>query len=90
MFHECDVECGEYKDKDHPIENRWNIDRWSFRRCPSVYVEEDTYMIMSLFNFMEKGITPNNVGCLGESNKYMQAMNYISCKIAEHKNKRKK
>lgn len=84
MFHECDRECEAYTDKDHPIPGRWEIEGMKFRRCPKIMIDPAVGWYITAYNFYKNGITPNGEGWQQESNKYVEAMEFIDAKIAEH------
>lgn len=85
LFHECDEECHEYKDKDYPIPGRWTIGGNEYNRCPKTYVTDDIYLWIKAYKFYLNGILPNNYGWLNQTNKFNDMMIYIDNKVSEHK-----
>ena len=87
MFHECDGECGDYRDKDHPIKGRWQIDEWKFSRCPLTYVSSSVYYWIYAYKLFCKGILPTEKGWLNESNKYIEIMTFIDNEVKKEETK---
>lgn len=86
MFHECDPECSEYKDRDHPIKERWQINEHKFNRCPLSYVEASDYFWLVAYKMFKNGFLPNVGGWLNQGNKFIEAMIFIDEEVTKAKN----
>lgn len=84
LLHQCDYDCQHYKDRDHPINGRWVIGEDKYSRCPLTYVDESDAMWLVAYQFYEKGILPNGVGWLKQSNKFIDSISFIKSKVADH------
>ncbi len=84
LFHKCDDECRQYKDKDHPLKDRWVIDGVKYRRCPLTTINVKVYEFIRAHNLLEKGILMNKGGWLDQSNKVIEVLSFISMKLREH------
>lgn len=84
LFHECDDECQEYKDKDHPIKKRWQIGEYYFRRCPKSQINQEVYWWIKSYNLYKNGILPTNEGWLYQSSKFIDVMCFIESEITKH------
>ncbi len=73
-----------YKNKDHPIKGRWQIDEYEFNRCPHESIDKDIFIWIRAFNLFKAGILPNTGGWLNQPNKYIEIMNFIENVIRTH------
>ena len=78
----CDHDCKEYRDKDHPIKGRWQINEWSFDRCPLVGIEQEYVDWIIAYKMFKSGFLPNNGGWLQQTNKFIQFMTYIDSEVS--------
>ena len=85
LFHECDEECEEYKDKDYPVPNRWVIDKYEFNRCPKSNIDQDAYTWIRAYNLYKSGVMPNAGGWLDQTDKFISIMLFIDSKIESYK-----
>lgn len=77
------MDCERYKDKDHPIKGRWEVEQWKFNRCPLTYVPNTVWVWVKAYNFYKSGILPNGNGWLKETNKFIEIILFIERKISE-------
>lgn len=82
MFHSCDPECKEYKDKDCFFD-KWIIGEWKFRRCPKQYVTEDMSLWLHAYRMLKYGLLPAPGGWLAQTNKFMLVMSLIENELAK-------
>lgn len=84
LFHECDEECQEYTDKDHPLKKRWQIGEQFFRRCPISTIDKNVYLWITAYNLFKNGILPNAGGWLDQSTKFVDVICFIDSEIMKH------
>lgn len=85
LFHDCDEDCKDYKDKDHPIPGRWKIDNYEFNRCPKSQIDPRVFLWTRAFTLYGQGILPNSGGWLDQTDKYISIMLFIGSKIDSYK-----
>jgi hypothetical protein len=85
LFHECDEECADYTDKDHPIKKRWQIGDDYYNRCPHSTVPRETWYWLKAYQFFKQGILPTSGGWLDQTNKFNEIMLFIDGQILKHK-----
>lgn len=84
LFHDCDTDCQDYKDKDHAIPNRWRIGEFGFNRCPFGILDKDFYYWRIFYSMFKNGFLPNEGGFLNQANKYIEFMFYMDIKLKEY------
>ena len=85
LLHQCDHDCEEYKDKDHPIPGRWFINGEEYNRCPLVYVEDDYSFLAVAYKMFGNGFLPNNGGWTQQSNKFIQSIMFMDDLIMKYR-----
>lgn len=82
MFHDCDSECEEYKEKDCFFD-KWEIAEWKFRRCPKTYLTENVDEWLHAYRLFKMGYLPNgnSKGWLHEANKFVRTMTFIESQV---------
>ena len=75
--------------EDSPIPERWKIHEFVSQRCPLSFIDNRIYLGISAFSFYQKGMTPNNIGWINESNKYSEIMKFIGNIIGEKDGKQR-
>lgn len=73
--------------KDSVIPNRWEVSGYVSERCPLSFLTADVNMAINAYVFHQKGMTPNNIGWMNESNKYAEVIKFIATNIGEHHGK---
>ena len=61
-------------EQDSIIPDRWEIGKWKFNRCPKKLITYETQAFVRAYNLMQIGVMPYNLGWLGQSNKFVEAM----------------
>jgi len=90
LFHKCDLECKEYKFRDHPIPGRWGLGEMEFNRCPLTYVTENVTGWLIAHSMFQKGLLPNAGGWMQQSNKFIEVMFFLDAEIKRHNEQGKK
>ena len=85
LFHQCDEECIEFSDKDHPIPGRWTIDGRKFSRCPKVGIDINVYAWTRAYSLYKNSVLPNSGGWLDQAEKFISIMLFIDAKVESHK-----
>jgi hypothetical protein len=88
LFHECDDECSEYRDKDYPIPDRWIIGEYNFNRCPIVYINESVIWWIQVYMRYKNGILPSDGGYYDQTMKFIIIVEMIDLIISQHKRER--
>ena len=84
MFHKCDLECREYRDRDHPIPGRWQLGEWEFDKCPRTYVTENVEFWLKAYQMYKKGFLPSDPRWIKNTNKLIEILGFIDIEIANH------
>ena len=89
MFHDCDEECKEFKDKDCYFD-KWTIADWKFRRCPKQYITENVDEWLLAYRMFKEGYLPNggSKGWLHEVNKFVKVMTFIESQVLMYQKQR--
>lgn len=85
MFHDCDSDCKEYKDKDYFFD-KWEINGIKYKRCPLIYVTEDVSFWIKAYQMYKNGYLLNNGGWASHSNKYIEIMIFIDNQMNKYQN----
>lgn len=84
MFHKCDLECKEYRKRDHPIPGRWQLGEFEFDRCPIMYVSEDVSFWLQAYRMYQNGFLPSDTGWMKNPNKLIEIIQFIDVEMANH------
>jgi len=71
-------------EKDSSIPGRWEIEGTKYQRCPISLIDNNTYWYMKAHHFMKQGMLPKNVGWMNHSNKFIEAMTFISREVSKN------
>ena len=66
--------------EDSPIPGKLEIEGIEFLRCPLTVLNTEIYWYITAFNYWEKNIFPNKGGWNDQTNKFLEAMEFISQK----------
>ncbi len=65
------------KDVTH-VSYRWQIGPYKLKRCPVRVVDHKIFLYFKAYNFFVKGFLPVDGGWIKQTNKYIEAINYIT------------
>jgi len=62
---------------DSPIPGRWEVAGERYSKCPLKLITQTSYDLMQAYWLFKEKFLPNGIGWLGESSKFLQAMQVI-------------
>lgn len=63
------------------VEDAWELDGESIRRCPMAIVTDQSIEYVRVYNFFQKGYLPNPGGWLDQPAKLIEAIEFIETEM---------